>query len=271
MSSRRAGAAVLGAPIAHSLSPVLHRAAYDALGLTGWTYRAIECTPAELAGVLRGLDDEGLAGVSLTMPLKKAVLPLLASAEPLVTEVGAANTVLFGTAAGEWHGDNTDVPGMADALRGLAVADAATVLGAGATAASAVVAVASLGVTHVVVRARRPAAAAELMPLAAGRGLVIDVEAWPSVLDADLVVSAVPAGAADALTVAGDASGRVLFDVVYAPWPTPLAAAWSGAGGTVVGGLELLVAQAAHQIRLMTGLEPPLEAMRVAGEAARRG
>lgn len=259
---------MLGSPIAHSLSPALHQAAYDALGLAGWTYRAIDCTPERLGEVLRGLDAEGLAGVSLTMPLKQAVLPLLASIEPLAAEVGAANTVLFGPTPGEWHGDNTDVPGMADALRRFAVPDSATVLGAGATAASAVVALAALGISRVVVRARRPAAAAELIPLAAGRGLVIDVEPWPASaaeVDTPLIASTVPAGAADELAAGtGPATGRVLFDVVYAPWPTPLAAAWSAAGGTVVGGLDLLIAQAAHQVRLMTGHEPPVDAMRAA-------
>jgi shikimate dehydrogenase len=270
----RAGAAVLGSPIAHSLSPALHRAAYDALGLAGWTYRAIECAVPELGDVLRALDDEGLAGASLTMPLKQAVVAMLATADPLVTEVGAANTVLFGDVAGEWHGVNTDVPGMVDALAGIDVPDTATVLGAGATAGSAVVALASLGVTHVVVRARRPAAAAGLVSLAAGRGLVIDIERWPedaAALRSPLVVSTVPAGAADDVASgfggAGDRSGQVLFDVVYAPWPTPLVEAWVAAGGEVIGGLELLVAQAAHQVRLMTGAEPPVEAMRAAVEA----
>lgn len=256
---------MLGSPIAHSLSPALHRAAYDALGLDGWTYRAIECGSDELADVLRTLDGEGLAGASLTMPLKHAVVPMLASVEPLAAEVGAANTVLF--TGGGWSGFNTDVPGMVDALRGIELPETATVLGAGATAASAVVALASLGVTHVVVRARRPAAAAELLSLAGGRGLVIDIEPWPDELDADLVVSTVPAGAADALA-AGDATGRVLFDVVYAPWPTPLAAAWSARGGRVIGGLELLIAQAAHQVKLMTGAEPPIDAMRAAVASA---
>lgn len=253
---------MLGSPIAHSLSPVLHQAAYDALGLSGWTYRAIECGTAELGEVLHLLDREGLAGVSLTMPLKQAVIPMLATADDLVTEVGGANTVLFGDG---WSGFNTDVPGMVDALGGRDLPESATVLGAGATAASAVVALASLGVTHVVVRARRPAAAGALLSLAAGRGLVVDVEPWPERLDAPLVVSTVPAGAADPLAAnLGDVSGRVLFDVVYAPWPTPLAAAWASRGGAVVGGIELLVAQAAHQVTLMTGRQAPVEAMRAA-------
>jgi len=256
---------VLGSPIAHSLSPVLHQAAYDALGLSGWTYRAIECGTAELGEVLHSLDRDGLAGVSLTMPLKQAVLPMLATADDLVTEVGGANTVLFGD---EWSGFNTDVPGMVDALRGIDVPGTATVLGAGATAASAIVALASLGVTHIVVRARRPAVAAGLASLAAGRGIVVDIEQWTdggSDVRSPLVVSTVPAGAADRLaTDLGDVFGRVLFDVVYAPWPTPLAAAWTAAGGVVVGGLELLIAQAARQVTLMTGRDAPLEAMRAA-------
>lgn len=247
LPSGRAGAAVLGSPIAHSLSPVLHRAAYDALGLAGWTYRAIECDEAELSQVLRSLDAEGLAGVSLTMPLKRAVLPMLVSVERLAAEVGAANTVLFG-AAGQWSGFNTDVPGMVDALAELDLPDTATVLGSGATAASAVAALAKLGVRRVVVQARRP-------------GLVVDVEPWPTLVEGELVVSTVPAGAADGLAV-GDVRGKVLFDVVYAPWPTPLAAAWSAAGGTVIGGVELLITQAAHQVKLMTGQDPPVEVMR---------
>ncbi|MBV9098265.1 MAG: shikimate dehydrogenase, partial [Frankiaceae bacterium] len=154
MSGRR-GAAVLGSPIAHSLSPALHQAAYDALGLDGWRYRAIECGASDLSSVLHSLDDEDLAGASLTMPLKQAVLPMLASVEPVAADVGGANTVVFGAAAGEWSGYNTDVPGMVDALSGLDLPESATVLGAGATAASAVVALAALGVTHLVVRARR--------------------------------------------------------------------------------------------------------------------
>ncbi len=106
-------AAVLGAPIAHSLSPVLHRAAYQALGLTGWSYQAIECDEAGLPGLIAGCGPDW-AGLSLTMPLKRAVLSLLDEAEPLVGEVGAANTVRFD--AGLRHGHNTDVPGISDAL-----------------------------------------------------------------------------------------------------------------------------------------------------------
>jgi shikimate dehydrogenase len=269
----RRGAAVLGSPVAHSLSPVLHQAAYDALGLDDWRYRAVECTEDQLADTLRALEAEGLAGVSLTMPLKRAVLPLLARVERLASDVGAANTVLFGGVDGEWWGANTDVPGMVTALRGAGVSRprAVSVLGGGATAASAVAAVAELGVRATTVFARRPDAARDLVAAGTSFGVDVDVRGWAEAagaLDADLVVSTVPAGAADELATAVPGSPRALFDVVYAPWPTPLAAAWAAKGGLVVGGLALLVAQAAEQVRLMTGLEPPIARMQAAGEAA---
>lgn len=269
----RRGAVVLGSPIAHSLSPVLHQAAYDALGLTDWTYRAIECTAAELSATLTALDAEGMAGASLTMPLKRAVLPLLTRVERLAADVAAANTVVFGAVAGVWWGANTDVPGMVAALRAAGVdrPGSVTVLGGGATAASAIAAAAALDLRRVTVVARRPDATTDLVDV--GRRLLVDVDVqpWQSATDAmsaDILVSAVPAGAADGLVKALPGRPGLLFDVVYAPWPTALAAAWSAAGGSVIGGLELLVAQAAGQVHLMTGREAPVEAMRAAGEAA---
>jgi shikimate dehydrogenase len=269
----RSGAAVLGSPIARSLSPALHRAAYDALGLTDWTYRAVECTEAGLAQTLRGLEAEGLAGASLTMPLKRAVLPLLARVERLAADVGAANTVLFGGIAGDWWGGNTDVPGMVDVLRaaGVTRSQSFTVLGGGATAASAVAAAAALSVREVVIVARRPEALADLIAVGERLTVAVDGRGWTEAagaMTADVVVSTVPAGAADALADAVPAAPGLLFDVVYAPWPTALAGAWATAGGQVVGGLDLLVAQAAEQVRLMTGQEAPIAVMWAAGAAA---
>jgi shikimate dehydrogenase len=269
----RRGAAVLGSPIAHSLSPVLHQAAYSALGLDGWTYRAVECVEAELESTLRHLEAEGLAGVSLTMPLKRAVMPMLARCERVAADVGGANTVLFGGVDGDWWGANTDVAGMVAVLQP-AAPRSMTVLGAGATAASALAAAAALGIPSVVVVARRPDAAADLYDVGARVLVGVEVRPWASygdALSADAVVSTVPAGAADALVDAVPPEPRLLFDVVYAPWPTALAAAWGAAGGAVAGGLDLLVAQAAEQVRLMTGQEPPVEAMRAAGETALAG
>jgi shikimate dehydrogenase len=269
----RRGAAVLGSPIGHSLSPVLHRAAYDALGLADWTYRAVECAEHQLLDTLRALDGEGMAGASLTMPLKRAVLPMLTSSERLASDVGAANTVVFGGVDGEWWGANTDVPGIVRTLEAEGVDHPAslTVLGGGATAASAVAAAAQLSVPGVTLVARRPEAAAHLVDMGERMLVAVDVRPWEAVAEAmaaDVVVSTVPAGAADALVEAVPARPGLLFDVVYAPWPTALAIRWNGAGGRVVGGLALLVAQAAGQVRLMTGLEPPVAVMRAAGEAA---
>ena len=267
------GAAVLGSPIAHSLSPRLHQAAYDALGLTGWTYRAVECTEAQLLDTLRGLEAEGRAGASLTMPLKRAVLPMLSRVERLAADVGAANTVLFGGVRGEWWGANTDVPGVVAALAraGVGRPRDAVVLGGGATAASAVAALAELEVPSVTVLARSPERSAAVVEVGGRFGVEVVLQPWEMAgdrLGVDLVISTVPAGAADAL--AHQLPGRVglLFDVVYAPWPTPLAAAWAAAGGGVVGGVSLLVEQAAEQVRLMTGKQPPIEAMYAAVEPA---
>lgn len=265
-------AAVLGSPVAHSLSPVLHRAAYAALGLA-WTYDAVEVTQTELPGFLAGLT-AGWAGLSLTMPLKRAVLPLLTSSTPLVLTTGSANTVV--TRDGLREGHNTDVHGIVAALReaGVDRLERAAVIGTGATAASALAALHELGAHHVRVLGRDPGKVAALAPVAAALGVELrpaDLhpleleDRWPQ-----LVVSTTPAGALDAFAAGCDPTGHVpvLLDVVYTPWPTPLAAAYAAAGGTVVPGTAMLLHQAAAQVRLMTGYEAPLEAMRAALEAA---
>jgi shikimate dehydrogenase len=261
-------AAVLGSPVSHSLSPVLHRAAYDALGLPDWTYEAVEVDEAGLPGFLARLDPSW-RGLSLTMPLKRAVLPLLDEVSPLARQVEAVNTVVL--ADGHRSGDNTDITGMVAALAeaGVTTARSAAVLGAGATACSAVAALARLGVPAPVVHARRPHAADEVRRAGERLGVRPDVRAWPAAvgeLDGfDVVVSTTPSGSTDTLAPAAGSLHGVLFDVLYEPWPTRLAAAW---GGPVVGGLALLVHQAVLQVRLMTGEDVPAEVLRVAGERA---
>jgi len=267
----RVRAAVLGSPIAHSLSPALHTAAYAALGLDGWTYTAIECAEAELPGLLASCDDRW-AGLSLTMPLKRAVLPLLDRIEPLAAEVGGANTVVF--AGGQRHGYNTDVPGMVAALAeaGVTSPASATILGAGATACAALAALRETGLAAAVVQVRDQARAGGLLAAACRLGLAVELRPFGSaVRDGDLLISTVPAGAADHYPErpGGDSArpGAVL-DVVYSPWPTPLALAAAKSGAVVIGGFDLLLHQAARQVELMTGIEPaPLEAMRAAGHA----
>ena len=253
-------AAVLGRPIGHSLSPRLHRAAYAALGLD-WTYDALDVGPGELAAFVAGLGPDW-AGLSLTMPLKQVVLPLLTSCSPLATAVGAANTVL--TRDGALVGDNTDVAGIVEALHeaGLTRAASAVVVGGGATAASALAALRELGCASPTVLVRDPSRTRPLRQAAARLRVTPSVEVLGTSLPpSDVVVSTVPAGA-DAL--APPSSPGVLLDVVYDPWPTALAAAWTAAGGIVVDGAVMLLHQAAAQVELMTGRPAPVEAMRAA-------
>ncbi|MFF4648726.1 shikimate dehydrogenase [Streptomyces sp. NPDC001380] len=268
-------AAVLGSPVAHSLSPVLHTAAYAALGLDGWSYGRHEVDEAALPGFLAALDvpGEGWAGLSLTMPLKRAVIPLLDEVGPAALAVEAVNTVVF-TADGCRTGDNTDIPGLVAALaeRGVEKVEAAAVLGGGATASSAVAALARVCTGEVTAYVRSPERAAEMRALGERLGVAVRTAPWERAADAlasPLTVSTTPAGAADALAAAVPDRPGVLFDVLYHPWPTPLAAACAARGGTVLGGLDLLVHQAVLQCELFTGVRPgPLAAMRAAGEAA---
>ncbi|MFD8259669.1 shikimate dehydrogenase [Streptomyces griseoluteus] len=265
-------AAVLGKPIAHSLSPVLHRAAYAELGLGDWSYDRFEVDEAGLPGFLAGLGPEW-AGLSLTMPLKRAVMPLLDEVSETAASVDAVNTVVF-TEDGRKVGDNTDIPGMVAALRehGIEEVESAAVLGAGATASSALAALARICPGEVVVYVRSAARAAEMREW--GERLDMDVRTadWADAaqaLHAPLVIATTPAGTADALAAAVPERPATLFDVLYDPWPTELAARWSMFGGAVVGGLDLLVHQAVLQVERMTGRTPaPLEAMRRAGERA---
>jgi shikimate dehydrogenase len=272
-------AAVLGAPVGHSLSPVLHRAAYAGLGLADWTYEPIECDEAGLAPLLAGLDGSW-AGLSLTMPLKRSVLPLLDEASEPVLAVGGANTVVFRD--GRRLGYNTDVHGIVTALAEAGIPGpgrtfgSALIMGGGATACSALAALRELGMSEATVAVREAARAAEAVAAAGRLGMTVavrtlgELERLPP---ADLVISTLPAGAADPYAALLAKAGAVVFDVVYAPWPTRLATAVAELGGTVVGGFPMLLHQAVRQVELMTGrADVPVEAMRAAGtaEIARR-
>ncbi|MBA3418302.1 MAG: shikimate dehydrogenase [Geodermatophilaceae bacterium] len=259
-------AAVLGRPVAHSWSPALHRAAYDALGLADWHYDAVECDEERLPALLAGLDATW-AGLSLTMPLKRAALLLSSSASVAARAVGAANTLVPGD--GGWHAENTDVAGLRVALAEVGVTRVrrAVVLGAGGTARAALAALAKFGECTPTVLVREPSRTVDLMAAAERLGVRPILRRWPTVLDPDwdVLVSTVPAGAADRLASGPWPPGGVLLDVVYAPWPTALALAARAAGvPAVVGGGEVLLHQAAAQVELMTGLAAPLAAMRTA-------
>ncbi|MHA5047368.1 shikimate dehydrogenase [Streptomyces sp. SD15] len=264
-------AAVLGSPIAHSLSPVLHRAAYRALGLDDWSYDRFQVDEEGLPGFFGELGPEW-AGLSLTMPLKRAVMPLLDEISDTAASVEAVNTVVF-TEDGR-VGDNTDIPGMVAALRerGIEQVDSAAILGAGATASSALAALARICTGEVVAYVRSSERAAEMRQWGERLDVEVRTRDWADAhqaLRAPLVIATTPAGTTDALAAAVPERPATLFDVLYEPWPTDLAARWSAYGGAVVSGLDLLVHQAVLQVEQMTGRSPaPLDAMRKAGEQA---
>jgi shikimate dehydrogenase len=268
-------AAVLGKPIVHSLSPTLHRAAYAALGLTEWTYDLVECDEAGLAGYVSGRDAQW-AGLSLTMPLKRTVLPLLDHVDHLAAATGGANTVVFRPEGR--YGYNTDVQGIVDALHeaGSQTPTTVTIIGAGATACSALAAAGELGAPGADVIARDLSRTADLQATAERLGLQVRLRPWSDLTktsDAplpDLLISTVPAGAADDYSERLAASRQAppsVLDVVYHPWPTPLAQAAQAAGSVVANGYAMLLHQAAAQVELMTGKPAPIDAMRAAGEA----
>ena len=254
---------MLGRPVVHSLSPVLHRAAYAALGLN-WTYDAIDCGVDDLPQVLA--ERAGWFGFSATMPLKHALLGVAVDVRDRATAIGAANTLLAGPAG--WIADNTDAYGIAAALTEQGVRPrSVTLLGAGGTAQATLAALVDLDVGDCSVLVRDPSRAGALEATAdrLGVGLSIDTLGGNhSALGADLVVSTLPPGAADAYAARDWTSGQAVLDVVYRPWPTPLAAAAAGGGATVVSGALMLLHQAAEQVRLMTGQNPPVDAMREA-------
>jgi shikimate dehydrogenase len=265
--------AVLGDPVDHSLSPVIHRAAYAGLGLDDWQYDAVQVPAGGLAGFLDGLDPAQWRGLSLTMPLKREAVPLLSSYDEWVGASGACNTVLL-EPEGSLHGLNTDVTG---ALMVLGEHDLApervVVLGGGATATSLLLALAELGMRHATLAVRDPDRAADTVRAVAGHRAGTTVEVVPidggAALPGDVLVSTVPASAQVPEVLAAVAEIPFVFDVVYEPWPTPLAAEAARSGRTVLSGLDLLVAQAINQVVAMTGRhDVPGGAMRRAAEEA---
>ncbi len=280
--------ALLGDPIAHSLSPAMHRAAYAALGLPH-TYEAVRVGAAGVPAELAQLRSGGYAGLNITAPHKQRALELADVVHPVAARAGAANT-LVRAADGRVHAHNTDAPALADELRALAPergavwGGTAVVLGAGGAARAAIVALAGLGVARVVVRARRlaePAAAARFegelgaaladLPVSLlARGLVAD-----SALDADAlaVVQATSAGMVGAdpgdalvLAVAWHALPRacVALDLVYTPKRTPFLDAAEGHGRRATNGLGMLVGQGARAIELWLEVAAPRAVMRAA-------
>ena len=253
MSSRRL--AVWGDPIAHSKSPALHAAAYEVLGLD-WDYGLRQVSGDAFTAAVGALDESWL-GLSLTMPLKEHAFRASATRDRHAEMTGAVNTLLLGE---EPAGFNTDVGGIIDALAedGIIEVRTARILGAGATASSALVAVAEIGAVRVDVRARRPERAAGLIDLGARLGVHVEIAPLDETAkdSVDLTVATLPSGTVlaggSAARLAG--AGGALFDAAYAPWPSALATAWGG--GVVVSGLGMLLHQAVRQIRIFVGGDP---------------
>jgi shikimate dehydrogenase len=260
-------AAVLGRPVSHSLSPLLHRAAYAALGLDDWTYDALDVGAEDLPDLLAGLGQEW-RGFSVTMPCKQAAVDVADVVEPLPRLLHAANT-LVRTDRG-WRAENTDVTGvgMALQLNGVERVTHAAILGAGGTAAAAAVALSSLGAQHVDIVVRDPERAADLVRVFKVLGVSTAVTTLADVdLDAPLVVSTVPIDAQRDVLHLPWRTGQTVLDVLYAPWPTPLAQRVTDVAGTVISGLEVLFWQATVQVELFTGQPAPIGAMRAALDA----
>lgn len=268
-------AAVLGSPVSHSRSPVLHRAAYAALGLDDWTYEAVECTAAQLPGWVAARD-ASWAGLSVTMPGKRAALDMASSVSLRARRVGAANTLV--PRDGGWAADCTDVDGVAGALRAAGVRDVppmvfaadAVVLGSGATACAALGGIYDIGCEGVTLVVRDAGRAAGTLDVARDFGFVRRAVTWDDLAPGDLadakaLVNTTPAGSIDAALaerlVAWLPGWAVVLDAVYHPWPTPLAAAAAARGLAVATGLDMLLHQAFGQVEQFTGLAAPRAAM----------
>jgi shikimate dehydrogenase len=263
--------AVLGSPIAHSLSPALHTAAYEFLGLP-WVYDRHDVTEDGLVDFLAGLDPSW-RGLSLTMPLKQVALSAVDEVSETAHTVEAVNTILIGDDGG-LRGENTDVPGMVNGLRrrGVGRVGHGAVLGGGATARSALAALSQMA-DEATVYVRTAARAERLLATAAHLGLACTVHAWSErrdSLDAEVVMVTTPAGATDDLAAAVPGAPGALLDVAYDNGPTPLALSWAAHGGAVAGGLDLLVEQALLQLQLMTGRTVPARVLEDALSGVRR-
>lgn len=278
-----AWAGVIGSPISHSLSPVIHRAAWEQLGIEGWEYRRCEVDEVAVGDFIAGLDDS-FRGLSVTMPCKQAVMPLLDAVDPLASAVGAVNTVV--PSAGMLAGFNTDVTGIASAIRrgcdeaGVPLPSSALVLGARATASSALAALGELGITTTTVAARRFGGHGSVIAAASRLGVGVEQVLWSdthavsaAAASCDVLISTLPATVADPLAaVLAPREDQILLDVIYSPRETALRAVFERAGAVVAEGTDMLVYQGAAQVQLMTGRSPDPAVMRAAleDELARR-
>lgn len=252
LNPRATRLAVWGDPIAHSRSPRLHAAAYDVLGYD-WTYERRRVDQAGFSGALGALD-ETWRGLSLTMPLKGAAFAAARERDRRAGLTGAANTLLLGPDGPTAF--NTDVGGIVRSLgeEGVHRVPAARIVGAGATATSALVALAELGAKRVDVIVRRPEAADPIAALGRSLGVSVTARSFAAsgLAAVPVTIATLPGDARvpDAATSALADGGGLLLDVVYGQWPTALSAAWARAGAPAVSGLGMLLHQALLQVRI---------------------
>jgi shikimate dehydrogenase len=256
-------AAVLGHPINHSLSPALHFAGYQALGLD-FDYQAIDVTESELPEFLENLDDSWV-GLSLTMPLKERITEIVPTTDALVRLTNSANTVSIGPDR-TMSLSNTDVYGIRQSVTqtlSINKFERILIIGSGATARSAAAACKDLGATKVDIRARNVPAREQVQRVAISLGMEsssTDLH-WEGVGNYDLVISTLPSSAFDHHQIHIDHGIQTaLLDVAYSPWPSRLATQWPN--DAIVSGKEMLLWQATKQFAIFTGMDAPITAMR---------
>ncbi len=245
--------AVLGFPISHSLSPLLHAEIFKALGLTG-TYISHEVRSGELASFLDAYED-AYSYLSLTMPLKEEALQLGFPVEPNALMAYSANTLIKGISG--WQLSSTDGVGFGRALShaGISKISKVLILGAGATARSIAQNIDEIA-SSIVVLGRSHSREKSFTELV--KRSDFEFRSWSNQIDLtefDLVINTTPAGAADILAERVDSSANTFFDVLYSPWPTVLGKRWSDAGGQVISGVELLLYQGLEQVHRVTGID----------------
>ncbi len=237
-------AAILGSPVDHSLSPTLHSAAYELLGIN-WSYERFNLDPKEFTSFVNQHDS--FQGFSVTMPLKDSAFGFASKHDDYSLLTKACNTLL-NDGSGNWLGFNTDVAGFISILAPvIETVGTACVIGSGATARSAIAALSHIGYKKIAIAARRPESVAELSTYFPEISFTLQDISSP---DAELVVSTVPAGASDFVKL--NSKTKTFFDVIYAPWPTKLASSALAQECQVFSGLHLLAAQAVEQVVLMT-------------------
>lgn len=265
-------AAVLGKPISHSLSPIIHNAAYQLLDLPH-VYEAIELDEESFIDFMANLKDDWL-GFSLTMPLKEVAFDVTTEVSTVAKLTNSINTLICQPLL---RADNTDVFGISQALRfgGCNSPKTATIIGAGATARSAIVALEGLGIEVIQIFARNLEKSARCIDLGNQLGITVDstTEFSNNLVNVDVVINTTPKGVADEYSNRIESPTGCLLDVIYDPWPTKLAKVWLESGLTVIPGYQMLLHQAIRQIELMTGLSPDVENLQtaLAAEIAKRG